>query len=324
MRYLIVAMLLAGTAAVPAAAQRMQNERGAMGARAEARSESRGTGGGWVGRSERSERAAPAQQATPAPAPVRQPRGDGGGRNWRGNNGGGAAVATPAPQPRGDGGNWRGRRGNDGNGAVVAQPVPAPQGTNRTWRGNRGNDTMVTGNNGTDRRSGNWRGRDDDNDRNRDRNWRGSNNGGLAAGVMGRGNNDRRWDGDNDRRYDRDRDGRRDGNWGNGNNRRYDWNRGWRNDNRYNWYSYRNQYRSHYRAPRYYNPYGYGYNYNRFSIGVYLDSLFYGSRYWLDDPWSYRLPPAHGPYRWVRYYDDVLLVDLRSGEVVDVIYDFFW
>ena len=31
-----------------------------------------------------------------------------------------------------------------------------------------------------------------------------------------------------------------------------------------------------------------------------------------------------GPYRWVRYYDDALLVDIYSGEVVDVIYDFFW
>ncbi len=36
------------------------------------------------------------------------------------------------------------------------------------------------------------------------------------------------------------------------------------------------------------------------------------------------LPPAYGSYRWVRYYDDVILVDLRSGYVVDVIHDFFW
>jgi len=26
----------------------------------------------------------------------------------------------------------------------------------------------------------------------------------------------------------------------------------------------------------------------------------------------------------VRYYDDVVLVDTYTGEVVDVIYDFFW
>ncbi|WP_409574764.1 RcnB family protein [Sphingopyxis sp. PET50] len=33
---------------------------------------------------------------------------------------------------------------------------------------------------------------------------------------------------------------------------------------------------------------------------------------------------AYGGYRWVRYYNDALLVDTYSGEVVDVIYDFFW
>jgi len=26
----------------------------------------------------------------------------------------------------------------------------------------------------------------------------------------------------------------------------------------------------------------------------------------------------------VRYYDDVILVDVYTGEVLDVIYDFFW
>lgn len=52
--------------------------------------------------------------------------------------------------------------------------------------------------------------------------------------------------------------------------------------------------------------------------------MFYSSRYWIDDPWQYRLPDVYGPYRWVRYYDDALLVDVYSGEVVDVIHDFFW
>jgi len=36
------------------------------------------------------------------------------------------------------------------------------------------------------------------------------------------------------------------------------------------------------------------------------------------------LPPTYAPYQWVRYYDDVLLVDMATGEVVDTIYDFFW
>jgi hypothetical protein len=101
------------------------------------------------------------------------------------------------------------------------------------------------------------------------------------------------------------------------------WSHDWRRDNRYNWYSYRNSNRNIYRMGQYYSPYS-NYRYNRLSIGFRLGSLFYGSRYWINDPWQYRLPEAYGPYRWVRYYDDALLVDIYSGQVVDVIYDFFW
>jgi len=102
------------------------------------------------------------------------------------------------------------------------------------------------------------------------------------------------------------------------------WDRQWRNDNRYNWYSYRNSYRDLYRAGRYYNPYGYDYGYRRFSIGIQIGAPYYSSRYRISNPWQYRLPdPGYG-YVWVRYYNDVLLIDQYSGEVVDVIYDFFW
>ena len=136
----------------------------------------------------------------------------------------------------------------------------------------------------------------------------------------GDGSLDRRWDRNGDGRYDRIRHGQHDG-WGNGGHR---WDRGWHSDRRYDWRGYRNQYRNIYRAPSYYNPYGQGRGYSRFSIGFYLNSLFYSDRYQISDPWRYRLPDAYGPYRWVRYYDDVLLVDIYSGEVVDVIHDFFW
>ena len=101
------------------------------------------------------------------------------------------------------------------------------------------------------------------------------------------------------------------------------WNRTWRNNNRYNWRQYRAQNRRHYNIGRYYAPYR-NYSYRRLSIGFTLGSLFFGNRYWINDPWSYRLPQVYGPYKWVRYYDDVLLVNTYSGEVVDVIYDFFW
>jgi hypothetical protein len=100
------------------------------------------------------------------------------------------------------------------------------------------------------------------------------------------------------------------------------WTSNWRNDHRYNWRNHRNRYSSNYHLGRYYDPFGYGYR--RFSIGFNLYPSYYGSNYWLNDPWQYRLPPAYGPYRWVRYYNDALLVDIYSGEVVDVIYGFFW
>lgn len=107
-------------------------------------------------------------------------------------------------------------------------------------------------------------------------------------------------------------------------NRRYDWDRDWRRDQRYDWQRYRSNYRYVYRASPYYAPYGWDYGYRRFSIGFALWSGLYADQYWISDPYYYHLPPAYGSLRWVRYYDDALLVDIRTGYVVDVIYDFFW
>lgn len=110
--------------------------------------------------------------------------------------------------------------------------------------------------------------------------------------------------------------------WNNNGNR--GWNRDWRRDNRYNYNYYRIQNRNIYHLPRYYAPPGWGYGYRRFSIGFTLNSFLYDQDYWIDDADYYRLPPAYGPYRWVRYYNDALLVDIRTGYVVDTVYDIFW
>jgi hypothetical protein len=114
-----------------------------------------------------------------------------------------------------------------------------------------------------------------------------------------------------------------DRNWRDGNRDGRRWDRNWRSSNRYDWQRYRYTNRNAYHIGRYYSPYR-NYSYRRLGIGFSLNSLFYSDRYWINDPWQYRLPEAYGPYRWVRYYDDALLVDIYSGEVVDVIYDFFW
>ena len=101
------------------------------------------------------------------------------------------------------------------------------------------------------------------------------------------------------------------------------WNNGWRRDQRYNWQGYRSQNRDIFRGGRYYAPYN-GYSYRQLGIGFFLDQAFFGQNYWISDPGYYRLPPASGPYRWVRYYDDVLLVNIYTGQVVDEIHDFYW
>ena len=99
------------------------------------------------------------------------------------------------------------------------------------------------------------------------------------------------------------------------------WNDGWRGDRRYDWRGYRDYNREAYRLPRYYAPRGY--SYRRWSPGYRIDPYFYGDGYWISDPYAYRLPPAYGNYRWIRYYDDVLLVDITSGLIRDALYSFF-
>lgn len=117
--------------------------------------------------------------------------------------------------------------------------------------------------------------------------------------------------------HHRNRDGRR---WSE-NHRRWDRDH-WRGDRRYDWRRYRSHNRSLFRLGLYIDPFGWGYR--RWGIGSYLYPNYYSSSFWLNDPWQYRLPPVYGPYRWVRYHDDALLVDIYSGQVVDVIYNFFW
>jgi Ni/Co efflux regulator RcnB len=100
------------------------------------------------------------------------------------------------------------------------------------------------------------------------------------------------------------------------------WRTDWRHDHRYDWRNHRRHHRSIFRLGFYFDPFGWGYH--RYGIGWRLWPSYYSSNYWLNDPYQYRLPYAPYPYRWVRYYNDALLVDTFTGQVVDVIYDFFW
>jgi Ni/Co efflux regulator RcnB len=100
------------------------------------------------------------------------------------------------------------------------------------------------------------------------------------------------------------------------------WNYNWRNNRTYDWNHWRRNHRSLYRVHRYRDPYGWAYQ--LFSVGWRIWPGYYGSAYRINDPWMYRLPPAPPGTRWIRYYNDALLVDTWTGEVIDVIHNFFW
>ena len=207
------------------------------------------------------------------------------GRNWQDRRGDSqSAQSTRTQSPRWQRGDEQRDRANDGRTRQSARTV-----------GTASNDPIV-------RQHGDRH----DATRTRD-NWRERDN----------------WRSDRQTRHDRDswRQDRRDGSRWSGDTRR--WDRDWRRDNRYDWRSYRNSHRHYYRLGRYHSPYNH-HRYSRPNIGFTLNSLFFGQNYWVSDPWRYRLPDVYGPYRWVRYYDDVLLVNVYSGQVMDVIHDFFW
>jgi Ni/Co efflux regulator RcnB len=99
------------------------------------------------------------------------------------------------------------------------------------------------------------------------------------------------------------------------------WNRNWRNDGRYDWRRYRDSHRSIFSLGLYVDPFGYGYQ--PFDIGYDLPPVYFGQQYWID-PAMYELPYPPPGATWVRYWNDAVLVDTYSGQVIDVIHDFFW
>lgn len=73
--------------------------------------------------------------------------------------------------------------------------------------------------------------------------------------------------------------------------------------------------RGHWNAP---------FRYHRWERGVGIAPRYYGARYAINDPWRYRLPRPARHQMWVRHYDDVLLVNTRTGRIADVYYNFFF
>lgn len=93
--------------------------------------------------------------------------------------------------------------------------------------------------------------------------------------------------------------------------------RRWRDDD---WRDYRRGNRAVYARGNWRAPFAY----QRFRPGARIAPRYYGDRYFIGNPGRYRLPPPGRYNRWVRHYDDVLLVDVRRGYVIRSIPGFYW
>jgi hypothetical protein len=204
-----------------------------------------------------------------------------------------------------DGGNdGRGNRGGDN------------RGDGRNWNengGNRGGDGRDW-NNGN--RGGDGRGWDNDNRRGDGRDWNDNRRGDGRNGRGGEWNGRRGGDWDGRGRDYRNRYDWHDGRWYSRHGGRYGNYRGWH----HGWNNQR------WRAPYRY-VYPSGYYARRWSIGLVLPTVFYSgyyaNRYYID--WQdYGLEPPPWGCEWVRVDNDLLLIEVRSGRIVDALYGFFY
>jgi Nickel/cobalt transporter regulator len=74
------------------------------------------------------------------------------------------------------------------------------------------------------------------------------------------------------------------------------------------------------------NPFIYppGWAYRRWAVGAILPPLFLARTYWYADWASLGVDPPPPGYQWVRYGPDLLLVDVSTGQVTEVIPDVFY
>ena len=90
---------------------------------------------------------------------------------------------------------------------------------------------------------------------------------------------------------------------------------------REDWRDYRKSHRDVFRGGAYRGPRGY--TYRPVVTGYRFAPSYYSSRYAIN-PGTYRLPRAGVNRRWIRYGNDVALVNVRNGRVITVYRDFFW
>lgn len=67
-----------------------------------------------------------------------------------------------------------------------------------------------------------------------------------------------------------------------------------------------------------------GWNYRPVNVGYQLRPAFYSPRYMINDYGTYRLRAPARWQRWVRYGDDLLLINARTGRVLQVVHYRNW
>jgi len=71
------------------------------------------------------------------------------------------------------------------------------------------------------------------------------------------------------------------------------------------------------------NPWKANFRYQRFAPGARIQPAYYGSRYTIGDYGRFHWARPGVNQRWVRHYDDALLVNVRTGRVVRVVNNAF-
>jgi Ni/Co efflux regulator RcnB len=94
-----------------------------------------------------------------------------------------------------------------------------------------------------------------------------------------------------------------------------------RRELREDWRDYKRTNRDAFRRPAYVGPRGYAYR--PVAVGHQFHRSYYGGRYVISNYRAYRLPAPQARTSWVRYGNDVVLVNLRTGRVLRVYNGFF-
>jgi Ni/Co efflux regulator RcnB len=91
-------------------------------------------------------------------------------------------------------------------------------------------------------------------------------------------------------------------------------------EDREDWRSYKQSNRNAFRGNRFQAPF----RYRTFNSGVSIGASYYSPRYRVTNYANYRLPQPGRYQTYVRHYNDVLLVNTRTGRVVQAYRGFYW